>query len=61
MQHKTQEQLQCVAAVYPENETRPAMTRSERLERRADLLRSRAWPAPQNAVRHRIPVCRRTR
>ena len=37
MQHKTQEQLQCVAAVYP-NETRPAMTRSERLERWADLL-----------------------
>ena len=37
MQHKTQEQLQRVAAVYP-NEARPAMTRSERLERWAELL-----------------------
>ena len=37
MQHKTQEQLQRVAAVYP-NEARPAMTRSKRLERWAELL-----------------------
>jgi hypothetical protein len=37
MQHKTQEQLQRIAAVYP-NEARPAMTRSERLERWAKLL-----------------------
>ena len=37
MQHKTQEQLQRVAAVYP-NEPRPAMTRTQRLERWAELL-----------------------
>ena len=37
MQHKTQEQLQHVAAVYP-NEPRPAMTRTQRLERWAELL-----------------------
>src|SRR5215207_333980 len=37
MQHKTQEQLQRVAAVYP-NQARPAMTRSERLERWVELL-----------------------
>ena len=37
MQHKTQEQLQRVAAVYP-SEARPTMTRSERVERWAELL-----------------------
>ena len=37
MQHKTQEQLQRVAAIYPD-EARPPMTRSERLERWAKLL-----------------------
>jgi hypothetical protein len=37
MQHKTQEQLQRIAAVYP-NEPRPAMTRTQRLERWAELL-----------------------
>ena len=37
MQHKTQEQLQRVAAVYP-NQARPAMTRTQRLERWAELL-----------------------
>ena len=37
MQHKTQEQLQRVAAVYPD-QARPAMTRTQRLERWAELL-----------------------
>ena len=37
MQHKTLEQLQRIAAVYPD-QTRPAMTRSGRLERWAELL-----------------------
>ena len=37
MQHKTLEDLQRVAAVYPD-QTRPAMTRIQRLERWAELL-----------------------
>jgi hypothetical protein len=37
MQHKTLEDLQRVAAVFPD-QTRPAMTRSQRLERWAELL-----------------------
>lgn len=37
MQHKTPEQLQRIASVYPD-QTRPAMTRSGRLERWAELL-----------------------
>lgn len=37
MQHKTLEELQRVAAVHPDR-ARPAMTRSERLERWAELL-----------------------
>ena|SRR5688572_1292145 len=37
MQHKTLEDLQRVAAIYPD-QTRPAMTRSQRLERWAELL-----------------------
>ena len=37
MQHKTQEQLEHVAEVYPRH-TQPAMTRSQRLERWAELL-----------------------
>jgi hypothetical protein len=37
MQHKTREELQRLAAVHP-NHTRPALTRSQRLERWAELL-----------------------
>lgn len=37
MQHQTLEQLQIVAEVFPD-QTRPVMTRSERLERWAELL-----------------------
>ena len=37
MRHQTREELQQVAAVHP-SEARPALTRSERLERWAELL-----------------------
>jgi hypothetical protein len=37
MQHKTLEDLQRVAAIYPD-QTHPAMTRSQRLQRWAELL-----------------------
>ena len=37
MQHKSLEELQRLAAVHP-NQIRPAMTRSQRLERWAELL-----------------------
>jgi hypothetical protein len=37
MKHKTREELQQVAAVHP-SQARPALTRSERLERWADVL-----------------------
>jgi hypothetical protein len=54
MQRKTQEELQRIAVIHP-NESPPAMTRAERLERWAELLSKE--PSRRLSTLHRTEHC----